>query len=396
MNFSKRIQAIPGSPTVALNAKTMELQRSGVDVINFTVGEPDYPTPDIVVEAGINALRQGRTKYGSPGGGLPLRESIAKKFKTENNLTFHPDEIVAGVGAKEILFHLCLGLLNEGDAMMVTAPYWVSYTAHAQAAGAESIVVPTPTDFPKTRLDMKAIATAWKPNIKVFMLNSPNNPAGYVLSKDELAQLGAFLRDKDCWIISDEIYEYLTFDGDHLSLLNVCPDLKDRFILVHGVAKNFAMTGWRVGFACAPLPVAKMMRNLQSQSSTSLPPFVEDAAAKAFELGRPLVQMEMVVMKRRRELASSLIQTIPDIVCPKPDGAFYLFIDFRKILGRGTTPKTSMELAQVLLEKDHVALVPGEAFGSPGFIRLSYTCSEKKIQEGIERIKKAVSRMADS
>jgi len=150
-----------------------------------------------------------------------------------------------------------------------------------------------------------------------------------------------------------------------------------------------------VGFACAPLPVAKMMRNLQSQSSTSLPPFVEDAAAKAFDLGRPLVEMELVVMKRRRELASSLIQTIPDVVCPKPDGAFYLFLDFRKLLGRGSVPKTSMELAQVLLEKDHVALVPGEAFGSPGFIRLSYTCSEKKIQEGIERIKKAVTRMVN-
>jgi aspartate aminotransferase len=391
MQFSRRIQSIPGSPTVALNAKANELQKAGAPVINFTVGEPDFPTPDIIVETAITSLRKGRTKYGSPGGGMPLRKAISDKFKRENQLEFEPANIVAGMGAKEILFHLCLGLLNEEDEVIVMAPYWVSYTAHVQAAGAKASVVPMPVDFPKTRLDIAAIERAATPNTRMFILNSPNNPAGYVLDESELRRLGEYLLTKDWWIISDEIYEYLSFTSEHRSLLNYFPELRDRFILVHGVAKNFAMTGWRVGYACCPPAVAKVLTNLQSQSSTCLPGFIEDAAQKAFELGKALVRTELVTMKMRSDLAFEHAATLPDCSTFRPEGAFYLFIDVRPLLGRNLPGKirSAMDLCGYLLDKYHVALVPGEAFGAPGFLRLSYATSDHNITEGLKRMRQA-------
>ncbi len=394
-HFSRKIQSIPGSPTVALNAKANELMKAGAPVINFTVGEPDFPTPDIVVEAAIQALRKGRTKYGSPGGGMPLRKAIADKFKRENQLEFEPANIVAGMGAKEILFHLCLGLLNEEDEAIVMAPYWVSYTAHVQATGAKAAVVPMPVDFPTTRIDIDAIEKVATSKTRMFILNSPNNPAGYVLKESELRRLGEYLCTKDWWIISDEIYEYLSFTSEHQSLLNLFPELRDRFILVHGVAKNFAMTGWRVGFACCPPAVAKILTNLQSQSSTCLPGFIEDAAQKALELGKSLVRTEIVTMKMRADLAYQQATALPDCSVFKPEGAFYLFIDVRRLLSRilRTNIKSAMDLCSYLLDKHHVALVPGEAFGAPGFLRLSYATSDHNITEGLKRMRLAFGEL---
>jgi aspartate aminotransferase len=395
-NFSRRIQAIPGSPTVTLNAKANELMKAGAPVINFTVGEPDFATPEVIVETAIQSLKKGRTKYGSPGGGMPLRKAIAEKLARENQLKFGPENIVCGMGAKEILFHLALGLLNEGDEAMVLAPYWVSYTAHIQAAGATPVIVPMPADFPTSRIDIAALERHATERTKMIFLNSPNNPSGYVFTESLLLELGNFLRQKDWWIISDEIYEYLTFASDHRSLLNFFPELMDRFILVHGVAKNFAMTGWRLGFAGCPPPVAKVLTNLQSQSSTCIPGFIEDAAQKAFELGRSVVRSELVAMKARAEFASQAASKLPHCRSFSPEGAFYLFLDVRELLQHSTSKgvKNAMELCAYLLERHHVALVPGEAFGAPGFIRLSYATSNQNISEGITRMAAAFSALS--
>lgn len=379
--LSSRILSVKSSPTVALNAKAKALGKDGIKVYNFAVGEPDFPTPASVVEVATKALAAGRTKYGPAGGSPEFRQAIADKLARENQVNFKPDEIVVGIGAKEILFHICLATINEGDEVIIPAPYWVSYPDQVIAAGGKPVCLDLPRNIALKPIEIEMLRRAATPRTTAIILNSPNNPAGYVFDEAQMRELGTFLRDKPWWIISDEIYEYLAFDRPHVSLLKMFPELADRFILVNGMSKGYAMTGWRVGYCAGPARAMKLVRDLQSHSSTCLPPFIEDAATFAIKQGPSLLADGLKAMQRRRDLAAEILRDA-GIGFVAPQGAFYVFID--------TGRKDSMALGEQLLMKHHVAMVPGEAFGAPGYLRMSYATDERTIEDGLKRLVSAL------
>ncbi len=385
MSLSRRVSSIQPSPTLALNAKAVQLMKQGHKVLNFAVGEPDYPTPQIIVDRAIESLKAGRTKYTPAGGGPELRQAIVDKLQRDNGLTFSPTQIVVGCGAKEILFHTFMALLNDGDEVILTTPCWVSYADQIKACGAVPVMVPVPENggFP-TFETIERYVTA---RTKVFVFNSPNNPSGYIVNEETLVKIGAWLATKNWWIVADEIYEYMNFDGPHVSLLKAAPQLAERFILVNGMSKAFAMTGWRVGYCAAPVEVAAMVRSLQSHSSTCLPGFIEDASVTALKAGRSLMEKDVARLKGRRDLAIGHMNKLGGLKYFFPQGAFYIFIDIRDHLKDGDT---SLKFSDRLLNEHHLALAPGEAFGAPGFLRLSYATDDQTILEGINRLHKAL------
>lgn len=395
MELSRKIASLKPSPTVALNGAAKELRQKGIDVFNFAVGEPDFPTPKIITEKAIESLREGRTKYGPPGGGALIKDSIIQKLAQENGLSYQPDQIVVGIGAKELLFHLFLSLINDGDEVIVFAPYWVSYTDQILAAGGRPVVVPMAQDQESPRITPAMIEAHVSEKTKAVVINSPNNPGGYVLSRTELEILGQYFQDKPYWVISDEIYEYMSFDEEHHSLGNLEPELMDRYIHVNGLSKGAAMTGWRVGYLAAPTPVAKLVKTLQSQSSTCLPPFIEDAAVVALKEGKKLLAPQLKTLIERRDLAVKALESIEGVRFIKPQGAFYIFIDIRQILnGQADTPlESSLAFSRTLLEKYHIAMVPGEAFGVAGFLRLSYATDGKTLEAGLTQFKQAINEL---
>jgi aspartate aminotransferase len=390
--FSKRISSLKPSPTLALNAKANQLKAEGVKVFNFAVGEPDFPTHKEVVRIAVEALHAGDTRYGPSGGGLPLRKAIVSKLARENGLDYKPEEVVCGMGAKEILFHLFLSLLNEGDEVIVTAPCWVSYMDHIKAAGAIPVVVPAPDSGPM--VNPKTIEKYATAKTKAFLLCSPNNPSGYALNRNELLELGSYLKTKNWWVISDEIYEYLSFDHPHESIIKLVPELKEKSVHISGMAKGYAMTGWRVGYAAGPKLLIDLVRNLQSQSSTCIPPFIEKAAAWALDQGKSLMQKEIDSLAKRRDLAVTLLSKIKNVSAIKPQGAFYLFIDVRNAVKTSKTLNTSLKFSEHLLSEYQVACVPGEAFEAPGYLRFSYACSVEDLTEGLSRLDKAIQSLS--
>ena len=385
VSFSRRILSVQPSPTLALNAKAVQLAKQGHKVLNFAVGEPDYPTPKVVVDKAIESLKAGRTKYTPAGGSPELRQAIVDKLQRDNGLSFDTSQIVVGTGAKEILFHTFLSLLNDGDEVILTTPCWVSYADQIRAAGGIPVMIPVTSHgrIPST----EEIAKYSSPKTKAFVFNSPNNPAGYILTESEMKELGGFLARQGWWVISDEIYEYMSFDHPHQSLLKVCPELKSKFILVNGLSKAFAMTGWRVGYCAAPQDVANMVKSLQSHSSTCIPGFIEDAAVVALKHGKPLMAEDVARLRQRRDMATKLLDSLGGIKYLFPQGAYYIFVDIRDKLRGGDT---SLNFSERLLQEHHLALAPGEAFGAPGFLRLSYATDEETITEGIKRLHKAL------
>jgi aspartate aminotransferase len=390
--LSKRILSLSPSPTVALNAKAKALKADGIDVLNFAVGEPDFSTPKEIIDRGVRALQAGRTKYGPAGGGLPFRQAVIDKLKKDNSLDFDPSQVVVGIGAKEILLHIFLATLNDGDEVIIPAPYWVSYTEQVKAAGATPVIVPM-TESPELGLDINGIEKYITPKTRVIVLNSPSNPAGSILSDDDLRHVGELAKKHDLWIISDEIYEYLSFDKPHTSLLKLMPELKERYILVNGMSKGFAMTGWRVGYAVGPMEVMKLVKSLQSHSSTCLPPFIEEAATWALSQGSSLMTKEIAILKARKKVAVDCLKEIEGVDFIKPEGAFYVFVDVRKALKKSDKFKDNDTLAfgEFLLLEHHIACVPGEAFGTPGFLRFSYATNDETIREGFKRLNTALN-----
>lgn len=387
MQLSRRILNVKSSPTVALNAKAASLRKEGIKVLSFAVGEPDFPTPAAVVAKGVEALNAGRTKYGPAGGTPEFRNAIAAKLKRENKLDYAAEDIVCGVGAKEILFHIFLALLNEGDEVLIPSPFWVSYPDQIIAAGGRPVLLPLPSDIANRPLSIDDIKKHASSRTVGIILNSPNNPAGYMFERALLEELGVYLKATNWWVVSDEIYEYLAFDKEHVSLLSVEPSLKDRFFHVNGMSKGYAMTGWRVGYAAGPNKAMKLVRDLQSHSSTCLPPFVEDAATFAIAQGPSLLKDGIQIMRKRRDLAVGMLRDMKGVKIAAPHGAFYIFIDVR-----GAGKEDTMKFGEELLLKDNIALVPGEAFGAPGFLRLSYATDEASITEGLKRLDVALRR----
>lgn len=395
MHFSTNIKNLSISPTVGLNALAKQLKAEGKDVISFALGEPDFSAPESVVEQAIHSIRAGRQKYGPAGGGLELRQAVVDKLKRDNQLEYNPSQVVCGIGAKELLFHIFLSMLNPGDEVLIPAPYWVSYGDQIKACGGVPVVIPFKENPLEPCYEIKVLEQYATSRTVGMVLCSPNNPAGVVISEPVMQDLAEYLEQKDWWVVSDEIYEYMTFGAEHRSILNVCPALKEKTVLVNGLSKGFAMTGWRVGYCVSPPEMAKYVKTLQSHSSTCIPPFIEDAAVVALNGGKKLMQQQLALLEKRSQFALGLVKEIGEVDVMEPRGAFYLFLDLRlRLQSSGFADKlASMSFCERLLKEEFVAAVPGDAFGCPGFLRLSYATDEKTIQSGIQRIKSLLDRI---
>ncbi|MCY4381482.1 MAG: pyridoxal phosphate-dependent aminotransferase [Proteobacteria bacterium] len=388
-SLSQHISALKPSATLELNAAARKIKSQGVKVWNFSVGEPDYPPPQGVVQEAIKSLQNDPVRYGSAGGGLELRQSVQQKLTRENKFTVELDQIVCGVGAKQVLYHLMHALLNPGDEVLAHVPCWTSYSQ--QIASAQGQLVPIPT-FPQqgqNPYDPEYIDSFVTPKVKAIIICSPNNPTGGVLKPSEMMQLAAYLKSKDFWLISDEIYEYFNYSAPHQSVIDYAPELKNRFCHINGVSKSFAMTGWRVGYMAGPQPVAKLVKTLISHSSTCLPLFVEKAATWAINQGKGVMAKDIESLKDKRNLALRKLADIPGVKCLEPEGAFYLFLDIREYLVSSSCydDNNSLALSLDLLHQHHITVLAGEAFGSPGFLRVSYACAPEDLETGLSRLR---------
>lgn len=391
MRLAERAEGISPSPTLSIDAKAKQMKASGVKVISFGVGEPDFDTPDHIKEAAIEAIKGGDTRYTPAGGTLKLKQAIVEKFRRENGLEYQANQIVVSVGAKHSLYNAFQVLCQPGDEVILPAPYWVSYLEQIKLAGAEPVIIQTRQEngFKLTPEELKAAIT---PKSRVFLLNSPSNPTGGVYSKEEMAALGEVLLANNITIVSDEIYEKLMYDGlEHVSIASISPELKENTVVINGVSKAYAMTGWRIGYAAAPAAVAKAITDLQSHS-TSNPTSIAQAASVAALNGpqEPVAAMVVEFVKRRDYMLERL-NAIAGVTCPKPGGAFYLYPNVSSYFGKGYQGKpvnNATDMANLLLDIAEVAVVPGIAFGGDDFIRLSYATSMENIKEGMDRIEK--------
>ena len=386
--LSERINSLPVSATLAMASKARELKSKGVDVIGLSLGEPDFNTPEFIKQAAINAVEENWNSYSPVDGYADLKEAICKKFKRDNNIQYKPSQIVVSTGAKQSIANVCMVLLNPGDEVLLPAPYWVSYSAIATLAEAKSVIIPSTieNDF---KISPEQLEGSINSKTKLVMFNSPNNPSGTIYTKKELEAMGEILKKyPDVYILSDEIYEHINYGTPHFSIAGI-PDLYDRTITVNGVAKAFAMTGWRIGYIGAPEWIAKACNKMQGQITSGANCIAQRATITA--LNEPVTKIQYMIdeFAKRREIIIELLKDIPGIKLNKPSGAFYVFPDVSSYFGKvlkGKKIKNATDFALYLLEKAHVATVTGEAFGNGNCIRISYAASEEKIRLAIERI----------
>lgn len=395
-HISNRVQSLSPSQTLAMSQKSNELKAQGVDVINLSVGEPDFATPDHIKQAAKQAIDDNFTFYTPVPGYLSLRKAIAAKLKNENGLEYAPEQIVVSGGAKQSLCNVILSVINSGDEVVIPTPAWVSYVEMVKLAEGTNVLVPATIeqDFKVTPAQLEAAIT---PKTRMVLICSPSNPTGSVYTKDELKALVEVLaKYPDVLVLADEIYEHINFTGEFTSLASF-PEIADRTIIVNGVSKAYAMTGWRIGFIAAPLWVAKATNKLQSQYTSGASSIAQKAAEAAYVGSQECVEQMRVAFQRRRDLVVSLAREIPGIKVNEPQGAFYLFPEVSSYIGKKFGDRVianSGDLAMYLLEEGHVATVDGEAFCLPGYIRLSYATSDDNIREAMRRIKEALAKLA--
>ena len=390
--LSERINSLPVSATLAMASKARELKSKGVDVIGLSLGEPDFNTPEFIKQAAINAVEENWNSYSPVDGYADLKEAICKKFERDNNIQYKPSQIVVSTGAKQSIANVCMVLLNPGDEVLLPAPYWVSYSAIATLAEAKSVIIPSTieNDF---KISPEQLEGSINSKTKLVMFNSPNNPSGTIYTKKELEAMGEILKKyPDVYILSDEIYEHINYGTPHFSIAGI-PDLYNRTITVNGVAKAFAMTGWRIGYIGAPEWIAKACNKMQGQITSGANCIAQRATITA--LNEPITKIQYMIdeFAKRREIIIELLKDIPGIKLNKPSGAFYVFPDVSSYFGKvlkGKKIKNATDFALYLLEKAHVATVTGEAFGNGNCIRISYAASEEKIRLAIERISSAL------
>ncbi len=392
---SHRIAAIAESATLAVDAKAKALRASGEHVVGFGAGEPDFETPAYVVEAAAAACADPRCHRYSPTAGLPeLRAAIAAKTLRDSALQVDPAQILVTNGGKQAVYNTFATLLDPGDEVIVPSPYWVTYPEAIVLAGGVSVVVPTveATGFRASVDDLEAALT---PRTKAVLFVSPSNPTGAVYSPAEVDEIGRWAASRGLWVVTDEIYEHLVYgDADFVSMPARVPDLAGRWVVVNGVAKSYAMTGWRVGWMIGPPDVIAAATNLQSHSTSNVANVSQMAALAAVSGGLELVHEMRAAFDRRRRRIHTLLEAIPGVSCVEPQGAFYAFPCFEGVLGRsiaGRTPRSTTELADIVLDEARVAIVPGEAFGAPGYARLSYALSDEDLDEGMARIARLLS-----
>ena len=397
MKLADRARRIAPSATMAVDAKAKEMQRAGINVVSFGAGEPDFPTPPHVKEAASRAISANFTKY-TPVGGIPeLREAIAQRLKVDDGrLDYRPEQIVVGNGAKDICYSICQVLLQAGDEAIIPAPYWVSYAEQVALADAMPVIVPT-TEESGFKISAAALEAAITRRVRLVILNSPCNPTGAVYTTAELRALGEVLeRHPEVMLLTDEIYKKIAYgdDGRAASAAAVLTHLAEQVILVDGASKAYAMTGWRIGFAAGPPPVIAAMRSLQSHSTSGAASISQKAAVAAFAGDQGEVERMRREFQRRRDTIVAALNAMPGFRCSVPGGAFYAFPNVQGALGRtyrGSRVDTSLDLATYLLEEAHVAVTHGEAFGAPGYLRLSYATSLEHIDEGMRRMADALA-----
>ncbi|HUJ78771.1 MAG TPA: pyridoxal phosphate-dependent aminotransferase [Nitrospiria bacterium] len=394
IGLARRVAQLQPSATHAITAKAKALEAKGVRVIDFGVGEPDFDTPLSVKEAGIAAIREGWTKYTPPAGLDELKQAVIEKFKRDQGLAYQPNQILISCGAKHSLYNIAQALFDDGDEVLIPAPYWVSYPEQVRLQGAVPVILPT-EESDGFCPSPDALARALTPRTKAIILNSPGNPTGAVYPKPLLEALGRVLRDHHCVIVSDEIYEYFVYDGAaHWSLAGLLPELGHRIIVVNGVSKSYAMTGWRIGYAAGPAPFIQAMSAIQSQSTSNPTSISQKAAIAALRSGGTFVTEMVAAFDQRRRVMADGLRQIEGVSCLMPSGGFYLFPRVTALFGRitpaGQPVRTSADLAAYLLESAHVAVVPGGAFGAEGFLRFSYALPIEQIRSGLDQLRTAI------
>ena len=393
--ISQRIGSITESATLAVDAKAKALKAAGRPVIGFGAGEPDFPTPDYIVEAAINAARDPQWHRYTPAGGLPaLKDAIVAKTKRDSGYEIKASQVLVTNGGKQALYNAFAALLDPDDEVLLQAPYWTTYPEAIKLAGGVPVVVMT-DETTGYRATIEQLEAARTPRTKVLVFVSPSNPTGAVYPPDLVKAIGEWALANDLWVVTDEIYEHLVYgDAQFASLPVLVPGLADKCVVVNGVAKTYAMTGWRVGWIIGPDDLVKAATNLQSHATSNVANVSQVAAIAALNGDLSAVDEMKVAFDRRRKLMVEMLRAVPGFECPEPEGAFYCYPSVMGALGRdikGRVANSSAELAAIILEEAEVAVVPGEAFGTPGYIRLSYALGDADLVEGVSRIQKLLS-----
>jgi aspartate aminotransferase len=386
VELSERVRRIKPSPTLAVTAKAGELKAQGKDVLSLGAGEPDFDTPAHVKAAAEKAIRDGFTKY-TPVGGTPgLKKAIIAKHARDNGLEYVPAQVVVSCGGKQACYNLCQALLNAGDEVIIPAPYWVSYPDMVLLADGKPVIIPTSLES-RFKISPAQLEAAITPRTRLIFLNSPSNPSGMAYSKAELAALGAVLRKHPRVLIaSDDMYEKILWTVEPFAnIVNACPDLYERTVVIHAVSKTYAMTGWRIGWACGPKPLIQAMTDIQSQSTSNPTSIAQVAAQAALEGDQACVAEMCQAFKRRHDLLVAGLNRIPGIRCPESDGTFYAFPNVDGLIAK-LGCKDDLELSEKLLQESLVAVVPGSAFGAPGCLRLSFATSDEVLKRCLERL----------
>ena len=389
--ISKSLKRIKPSPTIAVTQKARELRAAGKDIIGLGAGEPDFDTPDNIKEAAIKAIKDGETKYTAVDGTSDLKKAIVDKFKRENNLNYTTDQITVGAGGKHVIYNLMMATLNKGDEVIIPAPYWVSYPDIVLLAGANPIVIECSEEqgFKLTAKDLESSITN---NTKWVILNSPSNPTGACYTEQEIKNLAQVLRRKPhVNVLSDDIYEHVTYEGFKFFTIAQIPELKNKVVTMNGVSKSYAMTGWRIGYAAGDKEVIKAIAKIQSQSTTNPSSISQAAAVEALNGTQDFIPIRSLAFQERRDFVVNSLNAIDGINCLKPDGAFYVFPSCKDLIGKkdknGKKLENDTDFVQSLLENNNVAVVQGSAFGLEGFFRISYATSMKNLEKAMERIK---------
>ncbi|MEU4200512.1 pyridoxal phosphate-dependent aminotransferase [Streptomyces sp. NPDC045470] len=392
---SARVGAISESATLAVDAKAKALKAAGRPVIGFGAGEPDFPTPDYIVEAAVEACRDPKFHRYTPAGGLPeLKAAIAAKTQRDSGYAVEAANVLVTNGGKQAIYEAFAAILDPGDEVIVPAPYWTTYPESIRLAGGVpvDVVADETTGY---RVSVEQLEAARTDRTKVLLFVSPSNPTGAVYTREQVEAVGRWAAEHGLWVLTDEIYEHLVYgDAEFSSLPVVVPELREKCIVVNGVAKTYAMTGWRVGWAIGPKDVIKAAANLQSHATSNVSNVAQAAAIAAVSGDLDAVEEMKVAFDRRRKTMVRMLNEIEGVLCPEPEGAFYAYPSVKGLLGkeiRGKRPQTSVELAELILEEAEVAVVPGEAFGTPGYLRLSYALGDEDLVEGISRVQKLLA-----
>jgi aspartate aminotransferase len=390
--LADRITALAPSPTLAIQAKAKAMRAQGIDVISFGAGEPDFDTPERIKEAALRALRGGQTKYTDAAGIIELREAVCQKLKRDNGLAYEPADVLISCGAKHTLYNIAVALLNPGDEVLIPAPYWVSYPEQVKLVGGVPVAIPT-EEADGFQVDSDRLRAAVTPRTRAIVLNSPNNPTGAVFSPSALRAVGELAVTRDLWVISDECYEALTYEGQHVSIASLGAEVKARTIVVNTCSKAYAMTGWRIGYGAGPRALIKAMGDVQSQVTSNPSSIAQWAAVEALAGPQDEVAKMAGEFDARRRVIIQGLNAIPGIRCVMPGGAFYAFPNVSSLFGRRWQERAltgSADVTAFLLEAARIAVVPGLDFGSDAHVRLSYATGLATIQKGLSRMDAAI------